>query len=301
MRNLNDIFIFCQVVEHGSMKKASEELEIPLSTVSRRILALEEMIGAQLFVRSKTKLTPTSDAKRYYERLSGHYRNLTEELDNINRDAEDVVGKVTIDCTSFVYSFFLKETITKLLIKHPKLKIKMISAYDTSTLDPDADIGILVGDLQDSSLVAKKVFDFRIKVVVSKHYAQEHGIVTSLSELKRHNFIGHLTNNALSGYNTVTKEIESVTLYPKITHHDTDSLLDMTDSGLGFCFTSEYFVVDAINRGDLVEWLPNFRFDSRSVYMAYRHRTLKSNAQQVVMDAILEAFSPYTNIEERLR
>ncbi|WP_253250967.1 helix-turn-helix domain-containing protein [Vibrio mediterranei] len=54
---LDDYYVFCQVAKFGSMKVASERINLPLSTVSRRIVSLEESLGLQLFVRSKNKLT----------------------------------------------------------------------------------------------------------------------------------------------------------------------------------------------------------------------------------------------------
>lgn len=68
----------------------------------------------------------------------------------------------------------------------------------------------------------------------------------------------------------------------------------MVSHGVGFCFTSEYFVERQLKDGSLVEWLPGYDFGKRAVSVAYRHRTLKSNAQQVVLDAINEAFQPHS-------
>lgn len=135
MRFLDDFYIFCQVVEHGSMKKASEQLDVPLSTISRRVTSLEELVGTQLFIRSKTSLTPSNEGKRYYQRLSPHYQSLAEEIDNLRKDEQDVSGKVSIDCTPFVYDYFLKHKIIELVQQYPRLKLKFIPASDTSVID----------------------------------------------------------------------------------------------------------------------------------------------------------------------
>ncbi|MGL6314046.1 LysR family transcriptional regulator [Vibrio sp. WXL103] len=290
MRLLDDFYIFCKVVELGSMKKASEQLEIPLSTVSRRISGLEAHVGSQLFIRSKTSLKPSNEGTSYYQRLSPHYHNLAEEIDNIQRDESDIAGKVTIDCTPLVYNTFLAPTVTRLLKQYPKLKIKFIPAVDTSVLHPDADLGFMVGDLQDSSLVAKKLLDFRVKAVVAKSLAQEVGVVTTLSELKKHNFIGHLQHSSLSGYNRDTDQMDSVNLYPKVVLVDAPGVVEMTRSGIGFSVVSEYYAEPYLASGEFVEWLPNYDLGSYGMHLVYRHRVLKSNAQKVVMVAFEEAF-----------
>ncbi|QIA65725.1 LysR family transcriptional regulator [Vibrio astriarenae] len=293
MRFLDDFYIFCQVVEHGSMKKASEQLDVPLSTISRRVNSLEELVGTQLFIRSKTSLTPSNEGKRYYQRLSPHYQSLAEEIDNLRKDEQDVSGKVSIDCTPFVYDYFLKHKIVELVHQYPRLKLKFIPASDTSVIDPDADIAILTGDLPDSNLVAKKLYEFGVKVVVSKQYAQQHGVVTDINELKNHPFVGHLKNYQLAGYNQQRQQLETVHLFPKVVLTEAQAVLEMVSHGVGFCFTSEYFVERQLKDGSLVEWLPGYDFGKRAVSVAYRHRTLKSNAQQVVLDAISEAFQSH--------
>ncbi|MDR9826874.1 LysR family transcriptional regulator [Vibrio sp. FNV 38] len=290
MRFLDDFYIFCNVVEHGSMKKASEVLEVPLSTVSRRMNALEEQIGIKLLIRSKTSLTPSNEGKHYYDRLAPHYHRLAEEIDNIRLDEEDVSGKVSIDCTPFVYRCFLKTNLTNLVKQYPRLKLKLIPATDTSVIAPDADIAILAGDLQDSNLIARKLDDTNIKVVVSKKYADENGVVKDMNQLKQYPFIGHLQTQQFTGYNVDTEKVDSILLSPKVTMSDAQSMIDMVVNDVGFCFTPEYFVEDQLKTGELVEWLPNYDFAKRPLSVVYRHRTLKSNAQQIVLDTIIDAF-----------
>ncbi|MEZ9900330.1 LysR family transcriptional regulator [Vibrio breoganii] len=292
-RNLDDFYLFCQVVKLGSMKAASEELEIPLSTISRRIAYLEEQVRSPLFIRSKASLKPTNTGRQYYERLSSHFTSLCDELENINSDKDDVSGRVTIDCTDFVYQYFIKDKMENLLRKYPKLKLKFIPASDTSTLDPDADIGVLVGDLPDSNLVAKKLMSINVKVVASPTLLKSPP--TTLSQLKEIDYVGHLQHQLITGYNKNTHNLETVKLYPKISLASAESVVQMAENGLGFAFVSEYFAEQALKRGSLIEWLPDYDFSHRNISLVYRHRTRKTNAQQVVIEAILAEFEDYRN------
>ncbi|MPW36145.1 LysR family transcriptional regulator [Vibrio sp. B1Z05] len=290
-KHFDNFYIFCQVVKLGSMKAASEELEIPLSTVSRRISTLEEDVNTRLFIRSKTTLSPTSTGTQYYQRLAPHFLNLAEEIDNINNDKNDISGRVSIDCTDFVYQYFIKDKVEELLRKYPKLKLKFIPASDTSTLDSDADIGVLVGDLPDSNLIAKKLMSIDVKVVASPTFMQTPP--TKLAQLKELDYIGHLQHQLITGYNTKTSHLETVKLYPKISLTSAQSVVQMAKNNFGFALVSEYIAENAIKNGELIEWMTDYEFPSRDISLVYRYRARKTNAQQVVIDAIVAGFNEY--------
>ncbi|OBT16351.1 hypothetical protein A9264_11980 [Vibrio sp. UCD-FRSSP16_10] len=290
-KHFDNFYIFCQVVKLGSMKAASEELEIPLSTVSRRISTLEEDVNAKLFIRSKTSLYPTSTGEQYYHRLAPHFLNLAEEIDNINNDKNDISGRVSIDCTDFVYQYFIKEKMEELLKKYPKLKLKFIPASDTSTLDSDADIGVLVGDLPDSNLIAKKLMSINLKVVASPKFQSTPP--TTLAQLKELDYIAHLQHQTITGYNTNTQNLETVKLYPKISLTSAQSVVEMATDNFGFALVSEFIAEDALKRGKLVEWMSDYEFPSRDISLVYRYRARKTNAQQVVIDAIVAGFNQF--------
>ncbi|GAM71236.1 transcriptional regulator [Vibrio sp. JCM 19236] len=207
-RNLDDFYIFCQVVRLGSMKAASEELEIPLSTVSRRIANLEESVSSPLFVRSKTALKPTNTGLHYYQRLSPHFTSLYSELDTLDSDLNEVTGKVSIDCTDFVYDYFLKSGVEELLLKYPNLKLKFIPSRDTTSFHPDADLAILAGELPDSNLVVKRLVSIDMQVVAN---TQLKPVPLKLQDLKELPFIGHLQQQRITGYDRHSRRLRALT------------------------------------------------------------------------------------------
>lgn len=294
--NLDDFYIFCQVVKSGSMKGASEALEIPLSTVSRRIANLEESVRSPLFIRSKNALTPTNLGHRYFERLSSSLTSLTEELDALQEETEDVAGKVTIDCTDFVYRFFLHDRVQAILKKYPKLKIRFIPSSDTNNFDPEADLAVLTGALPDSNLVAKKLLSLKVKVVAAPNFVDTPP--STLAELRDYEYIGFLKQDLITGYNKKKGSLESIRLYPKASLSNTESCIEMVEQGIGFTYMSDYFVEQELKEGRLVSWLEDYELDSRNIHLVYRHRTQKTRAQQVVIDAITESFKRYEESQD---
>ncbi|WP_261815443.1 LysR family transcriptional regulator [Vibrio gallicus] len=289
--NLDNFYIFCHVVRLGSMKAASEALEIPLSTVSRRIANLEEHVSSPLFIRSKTTLILTSVGREYYEQLANPISTLCEEIDAINAGKKEIVGKVTIDCTDLVYQRFLKADVQQLMLKHPKLKLRFIPSADITTIHPDADIAILAGELPDSSIVAKKLLSNTLKIVASPTLSSQ--APTHLADLKSLDFIGQLNSQRVTGVNCQNGSIENVILHPKLSLSDPKSIVEIVERGLGFCIAPDYFVDSAIKSGALDEWLTDFDLGKRDIYLAYRHRTQKTAAQQLVIDMVEEVFRKF--------
>jgi DNA-binding transcriptional LysR family regulator len=287
---LDDYYIFCQVVKLGSMKAASEALEIPLSTVSRRISSLEERVSSPLFIRSKTALKPTNTGILYYDRLSVHFNTLVSELDTINSDLDEVSGKVSVCCTDFVYQHFLKRSVEQILTKYPKLKLKFIPSRDLTTFHPDADLAILAGELPDSNIVVKRLNSSKLQVFAAPTFAAEPKTLNGLKEL---DFIGHLQQQHVTGYNRDSQMLETVHLYPKLSVFEPLSVVEMACNGVGFAFIPTYLAKDAFKSGDLVEWFSDYDFGHRETYLAYRHRTQKTKAQQVVMSMIEERFAQF--------
>src|SRR5699024_12064584 len=83
-RDLNDTLIFVKVVEHGSFVAAARSLQLPKTTVSRKVQELEARLGAQLLHRTTRKLGLTEAGSVYYE----HCRSIARDLD----EAENAVG-----------------------------------------------------------------------------------------------------------------------------------------------------------------------------------------------------------------
>ncbi|HOZ24872.1 MAG TPA: LysR family transcriptional regulator, partial [Thermomonas sp.] len=85
-RDLNDTLVFVRVVEHGSFIAAARSLQLPKTTVSRKVQDLETRLGAQLLHRTTRKLGLTEAGNIYFE----HCQRIARELD----EAESAVGQL---------------------------------------------------------------------------------------------------------------------------------------------------------------------------------------------------------------
>ncbi|MFC4728414.1 LysR family transcriptional regulator [Coralloluteibacterium thermophilus] len=186
-RDLNDTLIFVKVVEQGSFIAAARALGLPKTTVSRKVQELETRLGAQLLHRTTRRLGLTEAGAVYHE----HCQRIALELD----EAESAVAQLQAGPRGWLrftapYSIGIS-WITPLLgefhAEHPELRVEMILGNDSLDLITDEiDVALRLGELPDSSLVARKLATLRTQVFASPHYIERHGEPLHPDDLLQH-------------------------------------------------------------------------------------------------------------------
>src|SRR5690606_16651860 len=155
-RDLNDTLVFVKVVELGSFVGAARALRLPKTTVSRKVQELEARLGAQLLHRTTRKLGLTEAGNIYYE----HCQRIARDLD----EAESAVSQ-----------------------RNPDVRVERILTNEKLDLiDKEIDIARRIGPLEDSSLVARRLGQFRSQVFASTDYIARHGEPRHPDELLQH-------------------------------------------------------------------------------------------------------------------
>ena len=144
---MDDYYVFCQVARFGSMKLASDSIGLPLSTVSRRIVALEESLGLLLFIRSKNKLVLSNEGKKFYSKLKAPINDVIQSIDELHSDPGEIMGKVVLSTTKVFSLRFLYDALLQPLQEKPKLQLVLKNAHAAISLDKDIDVAIVTGVL----------------------------------------------------------------------------------------------------------------------------------------------------------
>ena len=175
-RDLNDTLVFVRVVEHGSFIAAARSLQLPKTTVSRKVQDLETRLGAQLLHRTTRKLGLTEAGNIYFE----HCQRIARELD----EAESAVGQLQQGPRGWLritapYSLGI-ERIAPLLGEfhtlHPDVRVEMLLTNENvDIIDKELDIALRVGPLPDSTFIARSLATLRTQVFASVAYLERHG------------------------------------------------------------------------------------------------------------------------------
>ncbi|WP_159589323.1 LysR family transcriptional regulator [Chelativorans xinjiangense] len=197
--NWDDIRIFLAVARAGQILGAARRLGLNHATVSRRIAALEQAVGAKLFHRLTTgsELTPAGERLlAIAERMEADTISARAELAG---EGEEISGTVRIGAPDGFGVAFLAPRLGRLTAIHPDLAIQLVPVPRSFSLSRrEADIAITVDRPTEGRLVAGKLVDYTLGLYASGAYVAEHGLPESAEALSTHRLVGYVPDLVIS-------------------------------------------------------------------------------------------------------
>lgn len=259
--DLNDIVVFARVVQVGSFTAAAKLLELPKSTVSRKVSALETRLGTRLLQRTTRSVALTEAGRIYHE----HCLRILAEVEASERAMSSYQDEPRglLRVTAPLRMRFLGGLFAELLRKYPELRVELVCTDRTlSLVDEGFDMAIRAGALEDSSLIARKLGHAEQVVVASPAYLLRHGEPDHPRALRRHQ--GLLFGSGGKGGGpawTLTKGDEQVPASPqaRLQANDFDVIHAAAVAGHGVAVLPALMVGDDLTAGRLRRVLEPWR------------------------------------------
>jgi DNA-binding transcriptional LysR family regulator len=254
--DLNEILVFARVVDSGSFSAAARLLEMPKSTVSRKVAELEERIGARLLHRTTRKLGLTDAGRIYYE----HSARIVAELE----EAEEAVGRMQsaprglLRVTAPLSFSMLGPIVAEYLRRHPDVQVELLcSDRRVDLVEERFDVAIRAGQLADSSLVARPLGTIRRVLVASPAYLEREGSPRAPAELAKRACISFGAGAAPNVWllQSGDKKAE-VRVAPRLVVNDLEMLREVARAGLGIAWIPEFACFEDLQSGRLRQLLP---------------------------------------------
>jgi len=186
MKNVyDDLNLFCAVVNSGSFYKASIALNLPHSTVSRRIAALEQNLDEKLIERTTRQMHVTEKGQQLFKQCEPLYQQLKIAISDSLDDDEELKGPLKITMPTRVGLDYMGEFLVSFNQLHPKLELDI--QLDNSLSDlvaENIDLALRVGPLADSSAIAVKLWDIPFVLVAHRSTVEHFNIDPKRFELK---------------------------------------------------------------------------------------------------------------------
>jgi len=185
---------FVAVVEAGSFTAAGKRLGISNKLVSKYISKLERRLNTNLLYRTTRSLSLTTEGRDY---LEGCRRVLGEvdALDGAMNPAGKLKGKLRVAAPITFGDTFVASAATKFMEAHPDVTIEIdLSDVYADLAEGGYDLAIRIGELQDSSLIARKLGQTEVIVVAAPAYLEAHGTPVHPDELTSHACIRDANN-----------------------------------------------------------------------------------------------------------
>jgi len=174
MADLNDIAVFVKVAQLGSFSRAAHALGMPVSTVSRKVSALESELGVTLLQRTTRKLALTSQGRDYFHQCSEPLNLLFDAERVLTQTQRKPEGLLKISVPVVLGQDPFLGFISDFLKRYPGIKIDLfITNVFLDLIAENVDIAIRFGALRDSTLIARKIGSQVRYVVASPDYLKD--------------------------------------------------------------------------------------------------------------------------------
>lgn len=255
--SLAEIEAFTAVVAHGSFSAAATRLGVAKSSVSRRVASLEQRLGARLLQRSTRRLALTEVGERYHKRVS-------EALDGL-RTAEDAVREVQdeprgeLRVTGPVdLGGMLGTLVAEFQAAFPEVEVTAtITQRRVDLVREGFDVALRAGELQDSSLLARKVEGGESVVVAAPSFLEQHSTPSTLEEAAALPWVLFRGNNQQMTLWWRSDAGEPVTVRGVLNGDEFGFVHAAVVAGAGLGVMPRFVAEESIRSGELVRLLPD--------------------------------------------
>lgn len=288
---------FAAVVDKGSFTAAAAALGVSKPVVSKQISQLEKYLGVQLLHRTTRRLhlTEAGDVfARYAQRIVAQAREAEQSVLPLQREPQ---GILRISAPESLAMSLLPETLLEFQRCFPKVGLDVrVSGRFVDLLEEGIDVALRVGELEDSSLIARRLMDCRFHVCAAPEYWKRHGAPAHPNELRRHNCLIYSQSPKADTWFFRDKNEEDIGVKVKgsLRSDAGKLLLDAALDGQGVLIGPTYMIAKAMREKRLEQVLEDFYRPATGLYAIYPHSKLVSSKVRAFIDYLAENWSDKT-------
>lgn len=288
MDRLDVLKVFIAVADHRSFAEAARRLRVSPTAATRAVAALEDDLGVAVLRRTTRAVALTDEGAAFLERC----RHALAELEDAQRAAKGETasphGALVVTAPVVFGRMHIAPILADLLRAHPLLKVTLtLTDRNVRLIDEGIDVAVRIGDLSDSSLIARQVASVRHVLVASPQYLASHSALSSPADLRSHSLIvlDSLTPNGEWRFDA--SKAKPIKVEPRLLTNDVATAVDAAVSSLGIARLLSYQVKDHLAHGKLARVLDSFAPNPIPVTLLHA-RTRQASAN---VKAFVEAVS----------
>ncbi|MEP7061607.1 MAG: LysR family transcriptional regulator [Betaproteobacteria bacterium] len=291
----NDLLLFARVADEGSFSRAAERMGLPKSTLSRRIAALETQLGERLLLRTTRKLTITDFGHAVLE----HARHVVDDVDAAtslaqNRQVEPG-GRLRVTMPGDFANAIVAPLLARFAIEHPAITLEVdLSARFVDLIGENFDVAIRMGSLRDdATLAARQVAVFSGSLYAAPAYLATHGMPSEPEALMEHDALRVLGRSGEPMPWKLSRGAEQWQGTPPghVTANSPELLMRMAIDGAGITVVNDHFALPFLQRGELVQVLPDWNSPPVPAWAVFPGRRLMPARTRVFLDALAAHFT----------
>lgn len=292
--NTSDLRAFHAVVELGTLSGAAAMLEVPKSTIGRRLSRLEAELDLQLVIRTPRKITITSVGMRLHRMSLPVLAELDEVKSALLDEAEQPKGDLRIAVPEDVATVWMGELCGRVIHKHPKLRIQLVASTEPVNLladGYDVALRIHIGSLADvTSIKARPLCKVDVGLYASPSYVEQHTRIRRPHDLGSH---ACLSMASLGPTWTLHKSRDEQAIKPNraLTSNDHHAIREAACAGAGVAVLPSFLCTRELAEKRLVRVLKSWSIREARLSLLWPNTRYLSPRTRVFLDEAIDFFS----------
>ncbi len=255
MDRIEAMSMLIEVTDRGSFSAAARSLNVPVTTLSRKISDLEAALGAKLLVRSTRKIDLTDAGATYLAAA----RRIIEQVEEAEREAagEFTVpkGRLVITAPIQFGQLHVLPVVTDFIAQFPQIDVSLLlQDRNLQLVEDHIDMAVRIGRLPDSSMIATSIGSVRMVVCASPRLLKAHGMPETPQDLSRFPSVTIETPLSQPGWQFRDREERSplaISPTPRLSVTTVEAALRAATRDTGVIRLFHYQVADAVKAGEL--------------------------------------------------
>jgi DNA-binding transcriptional LysR family regulator len=292
---LTGLEVFAKVAAAGSLSAAARAMGLSQTMVTKHLAALEARLGTKLFHRTTRRLSMTEAGRIFLESSERVLAEIEAAEAAVAADRLEPRGLLRLNVPLVFGVRQIAPRLAAFAREHPLVSVELgLNDRLVDLAEEGWDLAIRIGNLRDSSLVARRLAPCRMAVCASPSYLAANGTPQTIADLAKHNCLGYtLAQAGADRWVMGGRSAISVPVSGNLRANNGDALLAAAVAGQGIIYQPTFIVADDLRAGSLIplplDQPPSELLAVYAIYLPHRHPPAKVRA---FIDFLVEQFAP---------
>ena len=295
--------VFVRVVETGGVTRAADSLGLPKATATTLIQRLEASLGVKLLNRTTRRVSVTPDGAAYYERCVAILAEVRETEESLTQQNTTPRGRLRVNVPTLMARSVFVPALPSFFARYPQIELALAcSERHVDLIEEGIDCAIWSGEIEDSSVVARRVGFLYFATCAAPSYLASHGQPSHPDELAQHQCINHFSPRTGKIFDWVFSKNEArvqTSLRGNIALEDENSYVAAAEAGLGIAQIPAFVLKEAMERRTLELVLGDWFPEPAPLYVVYPQNRHLSSKVRVFVDWVAALLSEHDGIQLR--
>ncbi len=292
------VVIFTHLVNSGSFTSAAELTGHSTSYISKELNKLEERLGVRLMNRTTRSISLTPEGKLYYQQCMQLVHDAEHTLGEISQSEVEPRGTLRVSCPVALSINYFQPILSEYMHRFPKVNLELdLNDRKVDLIQDGFDVVIrATHQLEESSLICRKLFTSPAYIVASHEYLKKHGTPKHPEQLKHHKCICYTNLKQPNRWTFIDKDDKNlhIEVPTSMLCNSSDMELKMVLDGHGICRLPAFTMQEALNSGELSVLFDDYNTPEIDVFVVYPSRKHLSPKVRSFIDLITTIKLDYT-------